>query len=47
MNINLEEHEITIILDALSDRPYKDVASIIRRIVNQMAEETIRRELKN
>lgn len=41
MVINLEEHEITTILDALSEKPYKDVAAIIRRIVNQMAEEQI------
>lgn len=38
MPINLEKHEITIILKALNELPYKDVAALIRKIVNQMAE---------
>lgn len=37
MPINLEKHEIAIILDALSTRPYMEVAALIRKIVNQTA----------
>lgn len=39
MPINLEEHEIAIILDALSTRPYMEVAALIRKIVVQTAEQ--------
>ena len=35
MNINLEQREIAIILDALSNRPYMEVAALIRKIVEQ------------
>lgn len=35
MPINLSEHEISIILDALADRPYMEVAALIRKIVEQ------------
>jgi hypothetical protein len=35
MNINLEQREISIILDALSNRPYMEVAALIRKIVEQ------------
>ncbi len=42
MIINLEEHEITTILDALSERPHKEVAAIIHKIVHQMAAEQIK-----
>ena len=35
MSINLSEHEISIILDALSKRPYMEVAALIRKIVEQ------------
>ena len=35
--LNLEQHEITIILDALSTRPYMEVAALIRKIVEQSA----------
>ena len=35
MNINLEQREISIILDALSTRPYMEVAALIRKIVEQ------------
>lgn len=37
MNINLEQREIRIILDALSDCPYREVAALIRKIVEQCA----------
>ncbi len=39
MNINLEQREISIILDALADRPYMEVAALIRKIVEQTARE--------
>lgn len=35
MPINLEQHEVSIILDALSTRPYMEVAALIRKIVEQ------------
>jgi hypothetical protein len=35
MPINLEQREISIILDALADRPYMEVAALIRKIVEQ------------
>lgn len=38
MRINLEQHEIAIILDALSTRPYMEVAALIRMIVTQASE---------
>lgn len=38
MKLNLEQHEITIILDALSNRSYMEVAALIRKIVEQTAE---------
>lgn len=44
MPINLEKHEIAIILDALSERPHKEVVAIINKIVHQMAEEQIKEE---
>lgn len=37
MPINLSEREISIILDALSTRPYMEVAALIRKIVEQTA----------
>ena len=37
MKLNLEQHEITIILNALSERPYMEVAALIRKIVAQSA----------
>jgi hypothetical protein len=37
MPLNLEEREIAIILDALSTRPYMEVAALIRKIVEQMS----------
>lgn len=36
--LNLEQREITIILDALSNRPYMEVAALIRKIVTQASE---------
>lgn len=39
MTINLEKHEITIILNTLNELPYKEVAALIRKIVNQVAEQ--------
>ena len=36
--LNLEQREITIILDALSSRPYMEVAALIRMIVMQASE---------
>lgn len=39
MDINLEQREISIILDALSTRPYMEVAALIRKIVEQNAHE--------
>lgn len=44
MPINLEKHEIAIILDALSERPHKEVAALIHKIVHQIAEEQIKEE---
>lgn len=41
MPINLEEHEIAIILDALSARPYMEVAALIRKIINQDARQKL------
>lgn len=35
MKLDLEPREITIILKALADRPYKETAALIRKIVNQ------------
>lgn len=37
MTIHLTTHEITIILKALSSRPYMEVAALIRKIVEQTA----------
>ena len=39
MNINLEQREISIILDALATRPYMEVAALIRKIVEQTTTE--------
>ena len=39
MKLDLENREITIILDALSTRPYMEVVALIRKIVNQVAEQ--------
>ena len=39
MNINLSEHEVSIILSALSKRPYMEVAALIRKIVEQTTTE--------
>lgn len=39
MPINLEQREVSIILDALSTRPYMEVAALIRKIVEQTARE--------
>ena len=36
--LTLENREITIILDALSSRPYMEVAALIRSIVHQASE---------
>ena len=36
--LTLENREITIILDALSSRPYLEVAALIRKIVTQASE---------
>lgn len=35
MKLELEKHEVTIILKALSTQPYSEVASLIRKIVDQ------------
>lgn len=45
MNLRLEEREITTILSALDERPHKEVAAIIHKIVHQMAEEKNRARL--
>lgn len=45
MNLYLEEHEITTILSALDERPHKEVAALIHKIVHQMANEKNRQEL--
>lgn len=37
MPINLTEHEVAIVLSALSKRPYMEVAALIRKIVEQTA----------
>ena len=39
MKIDLEKREVTIILKALSERPYGEVASLIRKIVDQTSRE--------
>lgn len=39
MNIDLELREVSIILSALSTRPYMEVAALIRKIVEQNAHE--------
>ena len=39
MKLDLESREITIILKALSETPYKDSAALIRKIVEQTAEQ--------
>lgn len=39
MPINLTEHEVSIILSALSKRPYMEVAALIRKIVEQTTTE--------
>lgn len=44
MKLELEEREITTILSALDERPHKEVAAIIHKIVHQMAEEQIKEE---
>lgn len=38
MDIKLEKREVTIILEALDEKPYKDVAALIRKIVEQTSE---------
>lgn len=38
MKLELEQREIAIILDALSNRPYMEVAALIRKIVEQTAQ---------
>lgn len=38
MDIKLERAEISLILKALADRPYKEVAALIRKIVEQASE---------
>lgn len=35
MKINISRHEVTVILNALKEQPYKDVAALIRKIVEQ------------
>lgn len=35
MKLDVEKREVTIILKALADRPYSEVASLIRKIVDQ------------
>jgi hypothetical protein len=35
MNLNLEPHEITIVLKGLAELPYKESAALIRKIVEQ------------
>lgn len=37
MTLHITNHEITIILQALSSQPYMDVAALIRKIVEQTA----------
>ena len=39
VKIELEQREITIILKALSELPYKESVALIRKIVNQTAKE--------
>ena len=40
MKIELSEHEINIILNALSEKPYKDVHYIIQHILDQVTKNT-------
>lgn len=37
MVLNLENHEVTTILNALKEQPYMEVAALIRKIVEQTA----------
>lgn len=39
MNLELEQREITIILKALQELPHKESVALIRKIVNQTAEQ--------
>lgn len=39
MKLELEKREITIILNALNELPYKESAALIRKIVNQTAQQ--------
>lgn len=39
MKLDVEKREVTIILKALSERPYNEVASLIRKIVDQTSRE--------
>lgn len=41
--LSLTGHEVTVILEALADRPYKESASIINKIINQQANQKIKR----
>jgi hypothetical protein len=41
MKLDIESREITIILKALNELPYKESAALIRKIVNQTAEQEI------
>lgn len=40
MKLELEQREITIILKALQELPHRESVAIIRKIVNQTAEQT-------
>lgn len=39
VTIELYPHEVTVILEALSARPYMEVAALIKKIVHQQAEQ--------
>lgn len=39
MKLELERREVTIILEALADRPYNEVAALIRRIIDQVSKQ--------
>ena len=41
VKLELEPHEVSTILEALSLRPYTEVAALIRKIINQDARQKL------
>jgi hypothetical protein len=44
MKLELEPHEVTIILEALAELPHKDSAALIHKIVHQDAQQKLEEE---